>query len=195
MLGAGDGDFYKETHLQEPQNVNKNVIFVFVLSNVSFLVKRKYGQTKKIRKVKQKNNWVRMKDKKKKARQLEREPYNEPIKQGKDKHCADQAESLLDKKKEAQPGEWELNKDKDTGTAKKRPGCKQMEEGRRRRGGEEERRRGGEEERSRGGEGERRRGGEEERRRGGEEERARSGPSPRDQVRARVRSWDLANPI
>ena len=40
-----------------------------------------------------------MKDKKKKARQLEREPYNEPIKQGKDKHCADQAESLLEKEK------------------------------------------------------------------------------------------------
>ena len=40
-----------------------------------------------------------MKDKKKKARQLEREPNNEPIKQGKYKHCADQAESLLDKKK------------------------------------------------------------------------------------------------
>ena len=53
--------------------------------------KKKKGETK--------NNWVRMKDKKKKARQLEREPYNEPIKQGKDKHCADLAESLLDKKK------------------------------------------------------------------------------------------------
>ena len=51
-----------------------------------------------------------------------------------------------------------MNKDKDTGTAKKRPGCKQMEEGGRRRGGEEERRRGGEEQRRTGGEEERRRG-------------------------------------
>ena len=67
----------------------------------------------------------------------------------------------------------ELNKDKDTGTAKKRPGCKQMEEGRRRRGGEEERRRGVEEERGRGGEEQRRRGGEEERRRGPGRDRAR----------------------
>ena len=67
-----------------------------------------------------------MKDKKKKARQLEREPYNEPIKQGKDKHWADQAESLLDKKKEAQPGELELNKDKDTGTAKNGPAANKL---------------------------------------------------------------------
>ena len=69
------------------------------MSNFSFFVKKKCGYVKKRRKVKQKNNWVRIKDKKKKARQLERDSYNEPIKQGKDKHCADQAESLLDNKK------------------------------------------------------------------------------------------------
>ena len=80
-------------------------MFVSGLSNFSFFVRRKCGQTKK-RKVKQKNNWVRIKDKKKKARQLERDSYNEPIKQGKDKHCADQAESLLDKKKKRNQEKW-----------------------------------------------------------------------------------------
>ena len=58
-----------------------------------------------------------------------------------------------------------MNKDKDTETATKRPGCSKWMRGG---GGEEEWRRGGQEERSRGGQGERRRGGEEERRRGGE---------------------------
>ena len=62
----------------------------------------------------------------KKAMQQEREPNKEPIKKGEGKHCADQAVSLLEKKQETQPGEGELNKDKDTGRTKKRPGCKQI---------------------------------------------------------------------
>ena len=66
-------------------------LFIFREEKMRTDKKKNKGETK--------NNWVRIKDKKKKARQLEREPYNEPIKQGKDKHCADQAESLLAKKK------------------------------------------------------------------------------------------------
>ena len=73
------------------------VFYLFV--KLFILCQEKMRLCKKRRKVKHKNNWVRIKDKKKKARQLERDSYNEPIKQGKDKHCADQAESLLDNKK------------------------------------------------------------------------------------------------
>lgn len=99
-MGVGDDDFCKESHTRKQQKMTKNdFVFLIVLSNFSLFVKKKMWLCKKRRKVKQKNNWVRIKDKKKKARQLESDSYNEPIKQGKDKHCADQAESLLDNKK------------------------------------------------------------------------------------------------
>ena len=95
--------------------------------------------------MKQTNNWVRIKDKKKKARQLERDSYNEPIKQGKDKHCADQAESLLDNKKRNATRRNGIEQRQGHRDSHKTARLQQMDEGRRRRGGVEERRRGGEE--------------------------------------------------
>ena len=109
------------------------------------MTRKNVALPKRRRKVKQKNNWVTIKDKKKKARQLESDSYNEPIKQGKDKHCADQAESLLDSKKRNATRRNGIEQRQGHRDSHKTARLQQMDEGRRRRRGVEERRTGGEE--------------------------------------------------
>jgi len=91
-----------------------------------FSSRKKCGYVKKKKKSETQTQLGENEKQEKKAMQQEREPNKEPIKKGEGKHCADQAVSSLKKKQETQPGEGELNKDKDTGKTKKRPGCKQI---------------------------------------------------------------------